>query len=104
MSARPLTGPPGHTPPVIDPLTLVTKQQLASLLAVDAWTIDRWRKSDPDFPQPVWISGTTPRWPRVEIDRWLASRQRGGTSPDWKQIIRRERRKPAIKRRMGGGV
>ena len=91
-------------PPVVDPLALLTKRQLAELLAVDPWTIDRWRKGDPDFPEPIWLSGTTPRWKRVAIDHWLATRQHGGISPDWQQIPRRERRKPAVKRRRGGGA
>ena len=112
MSARPeITGrrisighnnPPEElAPPVVDPLALLTKRQLAKLLAVDPWTIDRWRKGDPDFPEPIWLSGTTPRWKRVAIHHWLATRQRGGTSPDWQQIPTRERRKPAVKRRGG---
>jgi predicted DNA-binding transcriptional regulator AlpA len=88
-------------PPVVDPLALLTKKQLAELLAVDPWTIDRWRKGDPDFPEPIWLSGTTPRWKRVAIDHWLATRQRGGTSPDWQQIPKRKR-EPTVRRRRGG--
>jgi hypothetical protein len=37
------------------------EQELADLLAVDKWTIDRWRKKFIDFPQPIWITGTMPR-------------------------------------------
>ena len=70
---------PGPAP---DPLALMTKRELANLLAVDPWTIDRWRKSD-DFPVPVWLSGTTPRWRRADIETWLATRQQGGRAPDY---------------------
>jgi predicted DNA-binding transcriptional regulator AlpA len=71
-----------------DPLQLLSKQQLAELLGVDPWTIDRWRRPDepthiPDFPQPVWVSNATPRWRRVEVEAWLSTRQRGGLSPNW---------------------
>jgi predicted DNA-binding transcriptional regulator AlpA len=69
--------------PGIDPLSLLTKRQLAELLQINPWTIDRHRKSDPDFPAPVWISGTTPRWRRQDIESWLATRPRGGRSPDY---------------------
>jgi len=89
---------PGHgsgqraPPPATDPLALLAKRQLAELLAVDPWTIDRWRKSDPDFPEPIWVSGTTPRWQRVEVERWLASRRRGGKAPEWNQATARRQR------------
>jgi predicted DNA-binding transcriptional regulator AlpA len=71
-----------------DPLSLLSKQALAELLGVDPWTIDRWRRPDepthiPDFPEPLWISGATPRWRRVEVEQWLASRPHGGLSPNW---------------------
>jgi predicted DNA-binding transcriptional regulator AlpA len=67
----------------LDPLALIDKQALARLLMIDPWTIDRWRKQHPDFPPPLWVTGTSPRWRRTEIETWLASRQRGGVSPDW---------------------
>jgi predicted DNA-binding transcriptional regulator AlpA len=72
----------------IDPLSMLSKQQLAELLGVDPWTVDRWRRPseatyDPSFPEPIWISNATPRWRRSEIEHWLATRQRGGLSPSW---------------------
>jgi len=73
---------------ITDPLALITKRELAHLLAVDPWTVDRWRKSDPSFPEPIWLSGSTPRWKRLDIERWLASRETGGTSPDWNRTNR----------------
>jgi predicted DNA-binding transcriptional regulator AlpA len=80
-------------PPTPDPLALLSKRALASLLAINPWTLDRFRKSDPDFPEPIWISGTTPRWRKVEVERWLATRQKGGVSPDWTQSTTTRRRR-----------
>src|SRR5262245_23185346 len=68
-----------------DPLALLSKKQLAELLSIDPWTVDRWRKSDPTFPPPVWLSNTTPRWRRADIERWLATRKKGGRAPSWDQ-------------------
>ena len=92
----------GHNNPpeqIDDPLQLLTKRELAMLLGVNAWTLDRWRKQDSGFPKPIWISDTTPRWPRGEIAAWYASRQRGGVSPDWTRSTRRQRRAPMRRRR-----
>jgi predicted DNA-binding transcriptional regulator AlpA len=66
------------------PLQMLSRRDLAGLLGVNAWSIDRWRKTDPDFPAPIWISAATPRWRRVDVERWIATRQRGGTAPDWR--------------------
>jgi predicted DNA-binding transcriptional regulator AlpA len=75
-------------PTTTDPLSMLSKSELADLLSVDPWTIDRWRRPDeptydPDFPEPIWISGATPRWRRIHIERWLARRPAGGLSPNW---------------------
>lgn len=65
------------------PLQLLSKRQLAELLGVNSWTVDRWRKTNPDFPAPVWLSDSTLRWRRLDVERWLATRQRGGVGPQW---------------------
>jgi predicted DNA-binding transcriptional regulator AlpA len=88
----------GHNNPpeaIDDPSALLTKRNLAELLAVNPWTLDRWRKRDSDFPDPLWISGTTPRWRRTDVERWLESRPKGGLSPEWNRstTIRRRRRR-----------
>ena len=70
---------------IADPLALLSKKALAQLLAVDPWTIDRWRRDDPDFPQPIWVTTTTPRWSRADVEEWLATRKKGGRSPAWDQ-------------------
>jgi len=66
-------------------LALISKREFAALLNVNTWSVDRWRKTDPDFPSPIWISKSTPRWRRVDVETWLATRQRGGVSPEWQQ-------------------
>jgi predicted DNA-binding transcriptional regulator AlpA len=62
---------------------MVGKGTLAQLLDVDPFTIDRWRRDDPTFPPPLWVSGSTPRWKRIDIEQWVASRPAGGLSPNW---------------------
>jgi predicted DNA-binding transcriptional regulator AlpA len=74
--------------PATDPLALITKADLARLLNVTPWTLDRWRKADPSFPEVIWLSDSTPRWRRIDVEKWLASRQRGGTSPDFERRMR----------------
>jgi predicted DNA-binding transcriptional regulator AlpA len=69
--------------PTLDPLTHITKREVALLCGVNPWTIDRWRKHPSNnFPQPVWLSDVTPRWSRDAIAAWLQSRPSGGLSPN----------------------
>jgi|SRR6516162_9519443 predicted DNA-binding transcriptional regulator AlpA len=73
-----------------DPLALLSKQQVAALLGINVYSVDRMRKPDaatydPTFPPPIWIGRSTARWKRVDIAAWLASRPHGGLSPDWQQ-------------------
>jgi predicted DNA-binding transcriptional regulator AlpA len=68
-----------------DPLAMISKREVAALLSINAYTLDRWRRSRPDFPNPIWLSGTTLRWARRDIELFIATRQRGGRSPDWQQ-------------------
>jgi predicted DNA-binding transcriptional regulator AlpA len=67
----------------IDPLAMLGKGELAALLGVSPWTIDRFRKNDPTFPKPLWISATTPRWRRRDVELWLDSRPCGGRAPSF---------------------
>jgi predicted DNA-binding transcriptional regulator AlpA len=80
-------------PPPNDPLSLIGKRELARLLGVNPWTLDRWRRTDPGFPAPLWLNGTTPRWRRVDIESWLATRQRGGVAPDCKPPTTNKKRR-----------
>jgi predicted DNA-binding transcriptional regulator AlpA len=63
--------PPSH---LNDPLQLVSKKQLASLLGVHVWTIDNWRRRGA-IPKPICLSPQIVAWRRVDIDRWLAQRE-----------------------------
>jgi predicted DNA-binding transcriptional regulator AlpA len=67
------------------PPQLLTKREVAELLRLNPWSVDRLRRTDPAFPECVWISGTSPRWRLSDIESWLSSRPTGGTSPDWRQ-------------------
>jgi excisionase family DNA binding protein len=68
-------------PPLMDAMStttietvpiLYTVAELASMLRVDERTLRELRRSG-EFPAPIMI-GTRPRWRRVEIEEWLASR------------------------------
>jgi predicted DNA-binding transcriptional regulator AlpA len=65
----------------LDPM--LTKREVADTLRVDPATVDRERKHNPKFPEPTWITDKTPRWFRSQIINYLASRPKGGISPDW---------------------
>jgi predicted DNA-binding transcriptional regulator AlpA len=80
---RPGIFSPTEASPAAPSKILIGKKELASLLCVNPWTIDRWRKKRKDFPPPIWISDCTPRWYLQEIEQWLASQRRGGIAPSW---------------------
>jgi predicted DNA-binding transcriptional regulator AlpA len=80
---------PVKAPPAFSNLELISKAQLAALIGVNTWTIDRWRRIDPDFPAPIWISPSTPRWRRVDIETWIAQRPRGSVAPAWQHRRRK---------------
>lgn len=87
-----------------DGLEMISKKELAALLSVNSWTLDRWRKSDPEFPRAVWLSPTTPRWRKADVERWLATRKTGGVAPDWEnrtkpRNAKPSRRSPALRNR-----
>jgi predicted DNA-binding transcriptional regulator AlpA len=65
------------------PPGVLRKRELARRLSVNPWTVDRLRKSDPSFPQPIWLTPTTPVWLAAEVDAWLGSRPRDGIAPSW---------------------
>lgn len=66
-------------PPLMDGMSTITTEtilltvsDLASMLRIDERTLRELRRSG-EFPTPLMI-GTRPRWRRVEIEEWLASR------------------------------
>jgi predicted DNA-binding transcriptional regulator AlpA len=62
------------TKSVSDELALLRKRELATLLRVNPWTIDAWRKAG-RIPQPVELSPQIVAWRRSDIARWLDERQ-----------------------------
>jgi hypothetical protein len=93
-----------------DPLKSLTKAQVSDLLECSPWMVDRARKAadkrrqeaeengeqlDPDelFPEPYWLTPTSPRWFRTDIQRWLQHRMRGGIAPGWTPRTRRRARR-----------
>jgi hypothetical protein len=70
-----------NSPP--DPLDLIGKRELASLLAVK-----------------IWVSGTTPRWRRSDIEAWLAARPVGGLAPDYGRAREPYEERPRASRRV----
>jgi predicted DNA-binding transcriptional regulator AlpA len=56
----------------------ISKRQVAELIGVSIYSIDRYRRSYPDFPRPVTLSNCTLRFPRAEVDAWLERRRQEG--------------------------
>src|SRR5262249_18700336 len=89
--------PTTGTTTIIDPETLLSKAGVAKLLGCNPWSIDRMRKQAERqrrengatpaelFPQPVWLTDTSPRWRRVDILRWLEHRPSGRLAPSWQR-------------------
>jgi predicted DNA-binding transcriptional regulator AlpA len=57
---------------VNEPTRLLTAEDLAARLQVDARTIRRWRKTG-KFPAGIELGDSVIRWHSEEIDAWLAS-------------------------------
>jgi excisionase family DNA binding protein len=53
------------------PARLMTAEDLAARLQVDARTIRRWRKAG-KIPAGIEIGNSVVRWPADQIDAWLA--------------------------------
>jgi predicted DNA-binding transcriptional regulator AlpA len=70
----------GEKPPRVDVVPLLTKQNVARRLNTTPWTIDRYRKIDATFPQPIWLGPVSPRWEPASIELWLQTRRRGGVA------------------------
>ena len=49
---------------------LVTRQQIAALLGVTVYAVDKWRKRGGGFPQVVTVFGQSPVWREAEVIAW----------------------------------
>jgi predicted DNA-binding transcriptional regulator AlpA len=68
----------------------VDKRGAAEIIGAKWWKIDRLRQ-DPtaNFPEPFWLSTTTPRWSKSEVLEWMRQRPRGGVAKVRRPIKRR---------------
>jgi excisionase family DNA binding protein len=48
-------------------MPLMTTREVAELLRVSRQTIWNWQKSNPEFPRPIVLAGTSPRWREDEV-------------------------------------
>jgi predicted DNA-binding transcriptional regulator AlpA len=55
-------------------LQLIHKRQLAELLGVNPWTLDRWRKLG-HIPLPLKLTDGTLAWRISAIEKWLQERE-----------------------------
>jgi predicted DNA-binding transcriptional regulator AlpA len=69
-------------------LQLLRKSEVAKLLSVNPFTVDRFRRNG-NFPSPIWISDTTPCWRAADIARWIAERQSLNAPTHSKTKVRR---------------
>lgn len=58
---------------------MMKEREVAELLRVTRQTLSRWRAED-QGPPFVKLEGSI-RYPRADLDRWLAERTLGGTLP-----------------------
>lgn len=55
---------------------LITKTDLCSRLQTSEASVDRWLRTDPDFPQPVRLGPNSIRWRLCEVVAYIRSRPR----------------------------
>jgi predicted DNA-binding transcriptional regulator AlpA len=70
----------------VDPVGLLDKRALMRKLRLSQPSIDRLRKTDPDFPKPIWIAPKSARWRPAEVEAWVETRKRGGVAPMWLKL------------------
>jgi len=61
-----------------DAIELITKDDVCGRLKISPWTLDRKIRRG-EFPKPLWLGATTPRWRLSEVEAWQndpARRQR----------------------------
>jgi excisionase family DNA binding protein len=62
--------------PVAPPKPVLTLAEVADLLQIAPRTVQRMA-ADGEFPAPIRLGSTRPRWRRAEIDTWLQRRAAG---------------------------
>lgn len=56
-------------------MQLLSNNDLAKRVQLSKSTLWRFRRRYPDFPKPILINGTRPRWVAEEIDAWFLARR-----------------------------
>ncbi len=49
----------------------INKDELAEWLGLKPNSINMFRSRNPDFPKPIYPTGSTPLWLRAEVETWL---------------------------------
>lgn len=52
-------------------ISLITKMDFCRMLSVSEASIDRWLRTDPDFPQPRRLGPNSIRWIRQEVNVFI---------------------------------
>ena len=55
---------------------LITRTELCSRLQASEASVDRWLRTDPDFPQPVRLGPGSIRWRLYEVMTFIRTRPR----------------------------
>lgn len=62
--------------PSVDPLSLIDREGVARLFGISLSTLDRLRRNDSAFPQPIQLGNGMQllRWRRNDLEQYLANR------------------------------
>jgi predicted DNA-binding transcriptional regulator AlpA len=60
---------------------LLALKDLADRTHHSRWSVRRWMRRYPDFPRPIYLNVTRPRWLASEFNAWLLSRRKDGERP-----------------------
>lgn len=67
---------------------LLKLTEVADILGVSRWTVNRLVERDPSFPAPIRLSPRTPRWRQQDIDEYLELRAQLAEAEDTSRDIR----------------
>ncbi len=53
----------------------LTPKAVCALLQCGRSTLTYWRKTDPDFPQPIYLGERSPRFVKTEMEAFMQARK-----------------------------